>query len=91
MPSATSKAPREAVDDLDNYGIDDDGADIFASPTPPGSASKKKADGGLGIDKEVDVKTRARAPAVKLDEERSVISPLHSAQWTYSNLCQATR
>lgn len=90
MPSATSKAPREAVDDLDNYGIDD-GADIFASPTPPGSPSKKKADGGLGIDEEVDVKPRARAPAVKLDEERLAIYACYCAQWSCSDLYQAVK
>ncbi|KAM0425025.1 hypothetical protein ACHAPT_009826 [Fusarium lateritium] len=56
---------------LDNYDVDDFSDDPFESPPPESSSKKRKEpDSGLGIDEEVDVKKRARAPNVKLDEER---------------------
>ncbi|KAI8681960.1 Chromosome segregation in meiosis protein [Fusarium keratoplasticum] len=56
---------------LDNYDVDDFSDDPFASPRPESSSKKRKEpDSGLGIDEEVDVKKRARAPNVKLDEDR---------------------
>ncbi|RGP64729.1 replication fork protection complex subunit csm3 swi3 [Fusarium longipes] len=56
---------------LDDYDIADFSDDPFASPPPEASKKKRKEpDSGLGIDEEVDVKKRARAPNVKLDEER---------------------
>ncbi|RSL93229.1 hypothetical protein CEP52_013365 [Fusarium oligoseptatum] len=56
---------------LDNYDVDDFSDDPFASPPPESSSKKRKEpDSGLGIDEEVDVKKRARAPNVKLDEDR---------------------
>ncbi|KAM0472212.1 hypothetical protein ACHAPX_008893 [Trichoderma viride] len=60
-------------DDLDNYGLDDDLDNPFASPTPPPESSSKKRKeppSGLGIEEEVSVQKRVRVPNVKLDEER---------------------
>ncbi|GFP52908.1 chromosome segregation in meiosis protein 3 [Trichoderma asperellum] len=60
-------------DDLDDYGLDDDLDNPFASPTPPPESSSKKRkepDSGLGIEEEVSVQKRVRVPNVKLDEER---------------------
>ncbi|EEU35278.1 uncharacterized protein NECHADRAFT_36875 [Fusarium vanettenii 77-13-4] len=56
---------------LDNYDVGDFSDDPFGSPPPESSSKKRKEpDSGLGIDEEVDVKKRARAPNVKLDEDR---------------------
>lgn len=60
-------------DDLDNYGLDDDLDNPFATPTPPPESSSKKRKeppSGLGIEEEVSVQKRVRVPNVKLDEER---------------------
>ncbi|RBR25017.1 uncharacterized protein FIESC28_02184 [Fusarium coffeatum] len=67
MPALDS----DPVNGLDNYDVADLSDDPFASP-PPEAANKKRKepDSGLGIDEEVDVKKRPRAPNVKLDEER---------------------
>jgi replication fork protection complex subunit Csm3/Swi3 len=72
MPSATKPAAQASKqDDLDNYLVGNLSDDPFASPSPESSQKKRKAnDGGLGIDEEVNVQKRARAPAVKLDEDR---------------------
>ncbi|OAR05650.1 hypothetical protein LLEC1_04908, partial [Akanthomyces lecanii] len=74
MPSATKSAAkaasRENHDELDNYNVGDLSDDPFATPSPPSKNKRKTADAGLGIDEEVDVQKRARAPTVKLDEER---------------------
>ncbi len=56
---------------MDNYLVGNLSDDPFASPSPDSSQKKRKAnDGGLGIDEEVNVQKRARAPAVKLDEDK---------------------
>ncbi|KAH7185255.1 replication fork protection component Swi3-domain-containing protein [Fusarium flagelliforme] len=67
MPALDS----DPINGLDNYDVADLSDDPFASP-PPEEANKKRKepDSGLGIDEEVDVKKRPRAPNVKLDEER---------------------
>ncbi|KAJ6787758.1 hypothetical protein PWT90_09043 [Aphanocladium album] len=74
MPSATKSAAGAATvnqhDDLDNYNVGDLSDDPFATPSPQSKNKRKSNDAGLGIDEEVDVQKRARAPAVKLDEER---------------------
>lgn len=72
MPSATKPATQASKqDDLDNYLVGNASDDPFASPSPESSQKKRKAnDGGLGIDEEVNVQKRARAPAVKLDEDK---------------------
>ena len=73
MPSAVaSKSKTPLNDDLDNYDAGELSDDPFRTPSPE-PASKKRKDppqSGLGIDEEVSVQKRARAPAVKLDEER---------------------
>ena len=70
MPSAVDSAPPRH-DDLDNYEVDDFSDDPFASPSPPGSAKKRKEpESGLGLDSEVAVKKRAREKTVKLDEAK---------------------
>jgi replication fork protection complex subunit Csm3/Swi3 len=82
MPSRTKTATAPAREppalQIDNYF--DDFEDAFASDTDGGgdkhknekSFRREEADAGLGIDEEVQVKKRARAPRVKLDETRSV-------------------
>jgi hypothetical protein len=71
MPTLLSagQLPPNRHDDLDNYDLSDD---PFASPSPPSSTKKRKEppSQGLGIDEEVSVQKRARAPIVKLDEDR---------------------
>ncbi|CEI61220.1 hypothetical protein FVEN_g6054 [Fusarium venenatum] len=67
MPALDS----DPANGLDNYDVADLSDDPFASPPPEAFNKKRKEpDSGLGIDEEVDVKKRARAPNVKLDEER---------------------
>lgn len=59
-------------DDIDNYNIGDLSDDPFASP-PPSKKQKpspSKPSTGLGIDEEISVAKRVRAPTVKLDEDR---------------------
>jgi replication fork protection complex subunit Csm3/Swi3 len=64
MPSKTAD-PRD-----DRHLIDLDNDDPFASPSPDSGSKKRKERDGLGIDKELDLKKKARVPRVKLDEER---------------------
>ncbi|KAM0671048.1 hypothetical protein ACQRIU_001443 [Beauveria bassiana] len=74
MPSATKSAARtsgkDKHDELDNYNIGDLSDDPFATPSPTSKNKRKSNDAGLGIDEEVDVQKRPRAPTVKLDEDR---------------------
>ncbi|KAL7922812.1 replication fork protection component Swi3 domain-containing protein [Trichoderma austrokoningii] len=80
--SSSKRLPAHG-DDLDDYDMDDYGMDDFdmgddldnpfASPTRPSDASNKKRkepDSGLGIDEEISLQKRMRAPNAKLDEER---------------------
>ena len=74
--ASTSQRPRaEAANSFDDY-MPDDIAGFAGSLTDEelavGNArvSKESATAGLGIDKEVEVKKRAREPRVKLDEAR---------------------
>jgi replication fork protection complex subunit Csm3/Swi3 len=77
MPSKTSSKPAEprrpAFEDVDSYLLEDDYlGDPFRSPSPDAAnKDKSKPTDILGIDEEVEVKKRARAPRVKLDENRS--------------------
>ena len=84
MPSATKSGAKAAAnnhhDALDNYNVGDLSDDPFASPPPQSQNKRKSNDAGLGIDEEVDVKQRARAPTVKLDEERC-----ENRLWYFSN------
>lgn len=79
MPVAVgSKTNASRHDDLDNYDIGDLSDDPFRSPSPEATTTSKNkkrkepptTQSGLGIDEEVSVQKRARAPNVKLDEER---------------------
>ncbi|KAM3428536.1 hypothetical protein MY4824_008752 [Beauveria thailandica] len=74
MPSATKSSARKSGkdnhDDLDNYNVGDLSDDPFVTPSPTSKSKRKSNDAGLGIDEEVDVQKRARAPTVKLDEDR---------------------
>ncbi|GKT69777.1 chromosome segregation in meiosis protein 3 [Colletotrichum tofieldiae] len=60
-------------DDLDNYNVDDLD-DPFQSPPPEakdgGSTNKRKKAEALGLEEEIEVAKRVRAPRVKLDEAR---------------------
>lgn len=73
-PKSLSELLPTHGDDLDNYGLDDDLDNPFASPTPPPESSsskkRKEPDSGLGIEEEVSVQKRVRVPNVKLDEKR---------------------
>jgi len=69
MPSATAPERPGAAGAIDNYYLDDDFEDPFASPEPETGAKSKGAE-GLGIDEEVSVQKRARAPRVKLDDSK---------------------
>lgn len=75
MPSAVSQAKASLHDDLDNYDLPPDpfGPSPTNSPKNKNSTKRKVKDSDLGLDEEVDVKKRAREPAVKLDEERFVL------------------
>ncbi|KAK2591460.1 chromosome segregation in meiosis-related protein [Conoideocrella luteorostrata] len=68
---SAGQLPPNRHDDLDNYNVNDFD-DPFATPSPPSSPKKRKepSSQGLGIDEEVSVQKRARAPNVKLDEDR---------------------
>lgn len=82
-PQTTSRpSGGEGLDDLDdlfNYDVDDENdpfSDNYKPTIPtdttreqPTSKSNKNA-AGLGIDEEVEVAKKIRAPRVKLDEER---------------------
>lgn len=72
MPSAMASETRNDKSiALDDYGLDDLSDNPFASPSPPSAAKKRKeAPSGLGIDEEVTVEKRARAPRIKLDGAR---------------------
>jgi replication fork protection complex subunit Csm3/Swi3 len=75
-PAAREPTSGEKLDDLFDYDVDFD--DIFRPLSPPKpakpvetSAFSKGQNGlGLGIDEEVEVVRKPRAPRVKLDEHR---------------------
>ena len=72
MTADTRPAERRRPADLDDYDVDLD--DIFGDLTPPpgqeGEGNKRKAPEKAGVEEEAPVAKRARAPRVKLDEER---------------------
>ncbi len=82
MPSKTASRPTDSSNRgqttgsgafVDDYLADWDNDDPFRSPSPePARTTKepaKKTD-TLGIDQELDLKKKPRAPRVKLDETR---------------------
>lgn len=72
--------PPVTNNDIDDYDVDDDPfADSGPEEAPPKSnaqSKKRKEASGLGIDEEVAVAKKVRAPAVKLDETRCVVKCL---------------
>lgn len=68
----------DELDDLFNYEVDDENDPFSDNYKPPltekdsskETASKGNSGSGLGIDKEVEVTRKPRAPRVKLDEHR---------------------
>ena len=64
-------------DDLFNYDVDDINDPFSENYVIPGSketgkeaAGKSKSGAGLGIDEEIEITKKPRAPRVKLDEDR---------------------
>jgi replication fork protection complex subunit Csm3/Swi3 len=78
LPSGGATAGGDDLDDLDNYDFDAPDDPFSANFKPKNTAkdttkdtgSESKDDSGLGLDKEVEVTKKARAPRVKLDEHR---------------------
>ncbi len=73
-PDAPTAGGGDDLDALFDYDVEMD--DVFRDLSPPraaqnSEASAKKGTGtGLGIDEEVEVARKPRAPRVKLDEDR---------------------
>jgi hypothetical protein len=92
MPATASSRPAGTANEradsnafIDNYLADwNDDDNPFRSPSPEPAGKKAKDDGKkkkdiLGIEKELDLKKKPRAPRVKLDEARFVaLLPIHS-------------
>lgn len=81
MASSPQRHPPPTNIDIDNYDVDDDpfaesgGEDAGPSAQKDNAQSKKRKDAtGLGIDEEVAVAKKVRAPAVKLDETRYTLT-----------------
>jgi replication fork protection complex subunit Csm3/Swi3 len=77
LPTEGPTAGGDELDDLFNYDVDDVNDPFNENYVVPGSkekakelASKSKSGAGLGIDEEIEVTRKARAPRVKLDEDR---------------------
>ncbi|KAH7390155.1 replication fork protection component Swi3-domain-containing protein [Cadophora sp. MPI-SDFR-AT-0126] len=78
LPTEGPSAGGDEFDDLFNYDADmnDPFADNYVAPAAKerqreiDAAAKAKGGAGLGIDEEVEVTRKARAPRVKLDENR---------------------
>ena len=74
MPPRSSKHshPPRPSGQITDYLLDEDFADgdPFRASSPEDGGKKSKQPDALGIDEAVEIKKRARAPRVKLDEER---------------------
>jgi replication fork protection complex subunit Csm3/Swi3 len=75
QPASAPAAGGDDFDDLFDYDVELD--EVFRDleprkPASPKDASRKERSDGLGIDKEVEVVKKARAPRVKLDENRYI-------------------
>lgn len=74
----TAPGPAAGGDDLDDLFDYDAGMDVFRDLTPPrvipanDDSRRNRVGEGLGIDEEVEVTKKPRAPRVKLDENRYV-------------------
>lgn len=70
----------DEFDDLFDYeigGADDPFSENYKTSSKPAAkeTTTGKSGAGLGIDEEVEVARKPRAPRVKLDEHRSVLKP----------------
>lgn len=87
LPTEGPSAGGDEFDDLFNYDADvnDPFSENYVAPSAKerqreiDAAAKAKGGAGLGIDEEVEVTRKARAPRVKLDEDRSA-KPDHRVQ-----------
>lgn len=78
LPTEGPSAGGDEFDDLFNYDADvnDPFSENYVAPSAKerqreiDAAAKAKGGAGLGIDEEVEVTRKARAPRVKLDENR---------------------
>jgi hypothetical protein len=88
QPAPGPAAGGDDLDDLlNNYDFDDPFADdlpVYKPPSPVRASNansngngniRKRGAAALGIDEEIEVEKKYRAPRAKLDEERSVPSP----------------
>lgn len=77
---SSPQGPPPMNNDINDYDVDDDpfaesGGEDAASAQNNNAQSKKRKDAtGLGIDEEVAVAKKVRAPAVKLDETRYTLN-----------------
>ena len=82
LPTEGPTAGGDELDDLFNYDVDDINDPFSDNYVVPGAKDRakedaKKAKDGLGIDQEIEVNKKVRAPRVKLDEDRYKISDYH--------------
>lgn len=80
QPAPGPAAGGDDLDDLFDYdaGLDDVFRDLEPlKPASPKGTNKSRVDSGLGIDKEVEIAKRPRAPRVKLDENRYLFHEFH--------------
>ena len=78
-PSAGGDEFDDDIFDYDVGGENDPFSDNYKSQTAVNTTNDSLKDsGGLGIDEEVEVVRKPRAPRVKLDEHRYGFSKLHA-------------
>ena len=70
MPSILAERPKANASWEDTINDDDLSDNPFKTPSPENQSKKRKEVDALGLDEEVDLNKRKRAPNVKLDEER---------------------
>jgi replication fork protection complex subunit Csm3/Swi3 len=76
LPENRPTSVGDEFGDLFDYDIDDENDPFSDNYKPPAAkereaqAEKARNDAALGIDEEVEVTRKARAPRVKLDEDR---------------------
>jgi hypothetical protein len=87
LPTEGPTAGGDEFDDLFDYdvgGVNDPFSEQYNPPAskekPEGNASKGNSGANLGIDEEVEVTRKPRAPRVKLDEHRYIVSQKSHSQ-----------
>jgi len=77
LPTEGPSAGGDEIDDLFDYDINDPNDPFSENYNAPGAketaketGSKGRSGAGLGIDEEVEITRKPRAPRVKLDENR---------------------